>query len=133
MNEIDQLFAESDKSCTKFKVSQKKPAKYVPSYVKRAISDVVHELTTCQKYSPVTYLMKSGMHVKIGRTTKGGLKSRLSCIQTGNPLEVELVCCIDGDYESELHEMFSEHRHRGEWFHADGEIFRFFSNAVKNK
>lgn len=53
--------------------------------------------------------------VKIGYTS---VKPRERCqaLQTGLPFDLTLLWSTPGEYETRLHDMFAEHRVRGEWF-----------------
>ena len=53
--------------------------------------------------------------VKIGYTSAEP-KDRLRGMQTGLPFELTLLWFTKGDFEDELHDIFAEHRVRGEWF-----------------
>lgn len=63
-----------------------------------------------------TYLMSvdGSQTVKIGIAKDP--KARMATLQTGHPMELSLLWSCDGDYERELHEVFSKMRVRGEWF-----------------
>jgi len=73
------------------------------------------------------YLINSTAgHTKIGISHNP--QSRKSDLQTGSPLELELVAAVEPTtdaerYESILHERYSEHRARGEWFDLPEEKF----------
>ena len=67
------------------------------------------------------YLMRdeNTTSVKIGFTSKPDIGARQSSLQTGNPGRIEVLGsfrCSSRKTEKVLHEMFSEHRLRGEWF-----------------
>lgn len=53
--------------------------------------------------------------VKIGYTSVKP-EERRGALQTGLPFELTLLWSTPGDFESQLHDMFAEHRVRGEWF-----------------
>ncbi|MGI9448874.1 MAG: GIY-YIG nuclease family protein [Pirellulales bacterium] len=106
----------------------------IPEYLDKLIDDCKSEQEKMDyKYQPLTYLVKSGDYVKIGKTTRFGLNGRVSAIQTGNPEKIGLVSYLVGDYESDLHTMFASYRHRGEWFFADKSIIDFFKTAENNR
>jgi hypothetical protein len=50
--------------------------------------------------------------------------ARLSTMQSGCPLDLELVAVIDGGgrEEAELHQRFAALRIRGEWFRYEGDL-----------
>lgn len=62
--------------------------------------------------------------IKIGRSTYGGLDSRLRTLQTGNPERLHLRDVQPGDAkaERELHDAFAEFRMEGEWFHSSPKV-----------
>lgn len=70
-----------------------------------------------------TYLIKnpvSGL-IKIGRTID--IKSRISTLQCGAGIPLEVLATIDGDVERKLHIKFARYRKHGEWFEdVDGDI-----------
>lgn len=53
--------------------------------------------------------------VKIGYTSVKP-EERRGALQTGLPYELTLLWSTPGDFETQLHDMFAEHRVRGEWF-----------------
>lgn len=61
--------------------------------------------------------------VKIGSTTKT-VERRLSALQGSNPRELRLLAAVQTGValEREFHEVFAEHRIRGEWFHPHEDI-----------
>lgn len=65
---------------------------------------------------PHTYLIAAeGTHlVKIG-IAKDPMR-RLKELQTGQPMDLQLLWSIAGDYERDLHVHFCAYRVRGEWF-----------------
>ena len=66
----------------------------------------------------LVYLIKAGMHVKIGSTKE--LKKRLSQLQIGNPHKLEVLKTWEtkneADWEKKLHDIFISRRVSGEWF-----------------
>ncbi len=56
--------------------------------------------------------------VKIGRTTQGGLGSRMSQLQIAMPYQLDVLMIHPGGAADELriHDMFGRFRVRGEWF-----------------
>ena len=80
------------------------------------------------------YLLKCGKYLKIGTTcSPKAFDSRLTSLRIGCPYEIIPICVIDGTHlnirEKELHEMFDEHHHRGEWFKQATEIYTYFYEA----
>lgn len=53
--------------------------------------------------------------VKIGYTSVKP-HERCQALQTGLPFDLTLLWSTRGDFETQLHDMFAEHRVRGEWF-----------------
>ncbi|MDQ6892190.1 MAG: GIY-YIG nuclease family protein [Acidobacteriota bacterium] len=68
----------------------------------------------------VIYFIGSGPSgpVKIGYTREHGAKARLAAIQTGYPMQLEVLATIPGNREEEraMHERFRRSRLCGEWF-----------------
>ena len=67
------------------------------------------------------YFVRAGEYIKIGMTKD--VNGRMSAIQTGNPIKLELCGVIDHltkeqahSYERRLHNFFSALRVKGEWF-----------------
>ena len=61
--------------------------------------------------------------VKIGRAKD--VERRLSELQTANYQKLRFLLVLKGDLESDLHDLFSEHRIEGEWFRWCDEIKEF--------
>lgn len=70
--------------------------------------------------------------VKIGYTSVKP-QERRGALQTGLPFELTLLWSAPGDFESQLHDMFAEHRVRGEWFDLTplGDPVRVVRSAVR--
>ena len=64
------------------------------------------------------YFIRSGQYVKIGRSSNP--LGRLRQVQTGNPVQGELLAVCPGgrNEEAAIHRAFAEYRVSGEWFHA---------------
>lgn len=64
------------------------------------------------------YFIRSGEYVKIGYSDNP--LGRLRQVQTGNPIEAELLAVCPGgkDDEAAIHGAFQQHRVSGEWFRA---------------
>lgn len=81
----------------------------------------------------LVYFIRQGSDgpIKIGHTKYKKAIGRLSELQTGNPYTLEIIHEIHGDkdLEKEIHNLFSEHRMRGEWFENCKEIMDFIGNA----
>ena len=67
------------------------------------------------------YFIKSGEYLKIGIAKD--VKARLSALQTGNPVRLELRGIISDlsenkakEYKKKLHEFYKNCRESGEWF-----------------
>ncbi len=74
------------------------------------------------------YFIKAGQYVKIGYTRD--ITKRMSSIQTGNPLVLELLALIKGNNkkEKQLHYDFSVYHKHGEWFEYTGTLVTFIEN-----
>jgi hypothetical protein len=70
-------------------------------------------------------------HIKIGYAASP--EKRLNGLQTGSPHELKLLHSIPGTPadEATLHKKFQQHRLRGEWFEACGEILSYIEEARK--
>ena len=79
----------------------------------------------------VVYFVRCGEFVKIGRT-RAGVGSRTKAFAVGCPYDFSLEARVYGDagLEKDLHEIFAEQRHRGEWFRVIGPVKEFLA-AVK--
>lgn len=72
------------------------------------------------------YAIRSGDFVKIG-CTRSSLSNKISTLQTGNPIALELVGYFRTDHmvvsERSVHERLKKYRTSGEWFriHPDTE------------
>ena len=83
--------------------------------------------TTEEDFWRYVYVMKCGDYSKIGITSN--LSPRLNQVQCGNPYEVEIIFGTKHPQaeliEKELHQMFSDKRHKREWFKLeDGDIHK---------
>ena len=78
------------------------------------------------------YFIRSGQYVKIGRANSP--LARLRQVQTGNPLQGELLAVLPGGRNSEarLHSAFAEYRVRGEWFQLVPAIEEFITDACRD-
>ncbi len=78
------------------------------------------------------YFIRSGDFVKIGVADNPW--ERLAKFQVGSPIELELLAVAPGSFEEESrhHSMFSQHRARGEWYHASQPILDFIQ-ATREK
>jgi len=72
------------------------------------------------------YFVKANEAVKIG-FTKNKPKIRISDLQVGNPVKLEMVFLTKGDIyaEREFHKAFDAYRIRGEWFEFSDVIQSF--------
>lgn len=72
-------------------------------------------------------LNKENNHCKIGYSCSP--EKRLLQLQTANAEDLELLAVIDGDKNTEkhLHELFKNHKLKGEWFELVDEIKTFFN------
>lgn len=62
------------------------------------------------------YVVQSGTAIKVGKATN--VYERVATLQCGNPVTLELLHALPGDYEleSRLHRDLRPHRIRNEWF-----------------
>jgi hypothetical protein len=86
------------------------------------------------KVNGVVYLVSSMEFpdmVKIGYTDN--ISNRLSGLQTGSPVLLDVLCSIPGprELESYLHGVFRKRRKHGEWFSfPEGNVIDLVRNAV---
>ncbi len=73
---------------------------------------------------PGVYFVRVGDLLKIGKADN--VRKRLSGLQTGSPLKLELLAVAPGGLPEEVyfHESFAAHRRRGEWFELCPPIIR---------
>lgn len=71
------------------------------------------------------YFIRNGDYIKIGVANNPW--ERLSKFQVGSPVQLELLAVAPGSFDEEYryHSMFSQHRARGEWFHARQPVLDF--------
>jgi hypothetical protein len=74
-----------------------------------------------------TYFVRCGGFVKIG--IAWNVRHRLCGLQVGNPEPLELLGELTGDHEIELHGLFREYRHRGEWFRLEGTLAEYLGKS----
>ncbi len=77
----------------------------------------------------VTYFLRAGDHVKVGKT-KDDLRRRVGTLQTGNPEEIEILGWVPGDVEKAFHAHFDKFRALGEWFYAVPSIIGFVEDLI---
>ena len=91
----------------------------------------IHEHELCdpipepyQKPDPIVtvYIIKSGPFVKIGFSAK--FETRLKTLSNANPESLEVVRLFEKpmSFEEVLHDRFSAHHHKLEWFRLEGEL-----------
>lgn len=71
----------------------------------------------------VTYFIGNVDHgIKIGISLQP--IERLSILQTGSPVELRILACVEGgrEVERDYHSRFRDHRKHGEWFTPHAEI-----------
>lgn len=70
---------------------------------------------------------------KIGRSAHP--EKRLRQLQTGNSKKLEILAVVKRDvwFEKRLHQMFSLHREKGEWFSLSPEAVEFLLDYLKTK
>jgi hypothetical protein len=74
---------------------------------------------------------KQRMYCKIGKANAP--VQRLDEIQVGCPLDLEIVCIVQGSFseEKELHEQFKQFYIRGEWFRYDTTIETYMKSLIQ--
>ncbi len=77
------------------------------------------------------YFIKNREYVKIGSAID--VNRRFIELQIGSPVELELLCVVEGDKttEKEYQKQFSEAHVRGEWFYYDDALIDFISECNK--
>jgi len=82
------------------------------------------------------YFIQSGNNgpIKIGYTDKE-VKSRLSSMQTGNPLQIIVLGTIYGfqDEEKDLHEIFKNYKMDREWFYPHPYFIQCVDSIINKK
>ena len=85
----------------------------------------------------IVYIIRHGEQrlYKIGRTSEGSMKRRLTNLQVGNPIELTILGSfthIDAlALEVQIHHLLVKHRVRGEWFSCSLEdIYRAVGKAA---
>lgn len=75
------------------------------------------------------YLLQCGTSYKIG-LSKHNPNKRIKGLQTGNPEEIEVVCCFESKFsnvlETTLHRIYDQSHKRGEWFTLSSEEVKDF-------
>lgn len=79
-----------------------------------------------------TYIIedKSNRMYKIGKSCKP--KKRLTQLKVSNP-NINILLCIDGDYEKKLHRTYNNKRFAGEWFALNSNDIKNIKNEFSNK
>lgn len=78
-----------------------------------------------------TYFIRCAEAIKIGRSTDP--LRRFKDFQQILPFNLELLGILDGDLELELHDAFSQHHIKGEWFSYHPEIQTFIEEKCPAK
>ena len=86
---------------------------------------VVEEPQRPPEITAWVYFVGYARKVKIGTAKQP--KKRFAELQCGSPVELRVLGIMPGDkiLEAELHERWSEHRYRGEWFHITPDMRAF--------
>lgn len=81
-----------------------------------------------QEEHSVVYFIRCEDFIKIG-TTRDSASRRMAEFTTGSPFDYSVVAEVCGDQrlEKKLHKIFSDYRHRREWFRIEGELQNFLS------
>lgn len=80
-------------------------------------------------------LCREASAVKIGHTQTRGiahiLHKRVSMLQSGCPLRLELICVREGclEEEREIHARFAGSQIHGEWFRLTGELQKYMDGC----
>jgi hypothetical protein len=71
------------------------------------------------------YFIRCGDHIKIGRSVDPW--GRLASLQTANPFPLEMLALSPGggEFETGLHEAFSDDNTNGEWFRVTDRLLAF--------
>ncbi len=80
----------------------------------------------------IVYFIRCNHFVKIGFTTR--LKSRLDCLQSGNPYPLQVIGYVPGGHEVEasIHENLARNRNVGEWFRLGMPVRRMIACLLKD-
>lgn len=88
-----------------------------------------------QIYQNIYFLQSEAQpaNVKIGRTGRR-LKARIAALQTGSPVPLRLILCLNGIRQLEpfFHLVFAEYRVHGEWFEPRGRLKEFIADCLKD-
>ena len=78
------------------------------------------------------YFIQCGDFVKIG-FTRGTAESRLAAFSTASPHDFTILATVPGGQrlEKNLHKLFAEYWHRGEWFRYEGSLLEFIGYLHK--
>lgn len=102
---------------------------------KKPIAEYYHWDKDTESSAKHLYFIKSGVHVKIGRSLNP--KKRLLSLRTGMPLKPQILLVVKnkGHMEMILHKCFSDWRIRGngEWFMLSQQIQDFITYIKSNR
>ncbi len=79
-------------------------------------------------------LLPQANAVKIGYTQD--LRSRISCLQVGNPFQLKILGWMFGGIRQEktVHDFFSRyHTGRGEWFYFEGDLYDYILDVIRTQ
>jgi hypothetical protein len=93
-----------------------------------SVRTLVAELRRLGQPVPAVYFLKSSEFIKIGYAAD--FEARLRELQTGNPVELELLGLLPGprSLEYTIHAAFRDERERGEWFRLEGRLAQFLTS-----
>ena len=74
---------------------------------------------------------KRGGLIKIGFTSSEP-RGRLAKLQTGSPVELQIIALLRGNQEQDLHKKFAKLRRHGEWFHPGKSLLTFISQECNS-
>lgn len=97
----------------------------------RACQSAVHAARRERtQHQDCLYAVACGSFVKIGKTRN--IDRRLSWLQCGNPIALELLFKIDGagHLEKEVHALFARERYTGEWYRPSCRLLEWIRLCV---
>jgi excisionase family DNA binding protein len=79
------------------------------------------------------YVIRCERYVKIGKAID--IEKRVSALSAANPFDIETVAtftnCDGHRFELELHRIFAEYRHKGEWFRLEGRLMEWIAGKCE--
>jgi hypothetical protein len=87
------------------------------------------KVPSLRKRPSLVYFIRDGDKVKIGHSVKPTV--RMAALTTHSKLELLAVCHGGREREASLHQRFSDHRVKGEWFTLTPEILKYIAGLKK--